>query len=366
MQRGIAKGIKFGVIGTGRMAATMMGVFDAVPDVEVIAVSSASPDRARGFANRFRIPACYGSLDEFLRNDAIAAVYVANRNLDHCRTTIAALRAGKAVLCEKPFAINLKEGEAVVAAARATGKLFMEAMWTPFLPAYERLVGLVKSGTFGKPTHLHFDFGYPASEKTSPSLFVPGDGGVLLDRSAYGISLALRVLGDVKMVDASLGSNAAGVDVDASLQLTHRSGGQSQLGFSLTSLMSNSASVACEGGLVGLMPPTIGAETVFRQHVVADRSQGGESDRAGLKHRIVSELRRFTLVRRVKAAASRPKNEYHSFGTDPYLPQLRHFIELLHAGRVESGVNTWDSSLAVLRIIEAAKASRQFKSNDLV
>lgn len=366
MQRGMAKGIKFGVIGTGRMAATMMGAFHAVPEVEVTAVVSASPERARGFADRFRIPSSYGSLDELLRNDAITAVYVAGRNLDHARTTIAALRAGKSVLCEKPFAINSKEGEAVLAAARSAGKLFMEAMWTPFLPAYERLLELVKSGAFGKPTHLHFDFGYPASQKTSSSLFAPEDGGVLLDRSAYGISLALRVLGEVERVDAILGANEAGVDVDASLQLTHQGGGQSQLGFSLTSLMSNSASVACESGLIGLRPPTIGAETVFRQHAMADRSQGGESDPAGLKHRIVSDLRRRALIRRIKAAASHPKNEYHSFGTDRYLPQLRHFIGLLRAGRAESGVNTWDSSLAVLRVIDAAKASRQSKLNDLV
>ena len=224
MQRGVAEGIKFGVIGTGRMAATMMGAFRAAPEVDVIAVASASPDRARGFADRFRIPASYGSLDELLRNDAITAVYVASRNLDHSRATIAALRAGKAVLCEKPFAINSKEGEAVLAAARSAGKLFMEAMWTPFLPAYERLLELVNSGTFGKPTHLQFDFGYPASRKTSSSLFAPEDGGVLLDRSAYGISLALRVLGDVEKVDAFLGANEAGVDVDASLPVDSSQG----------------------------------------------------------------------------------------------------------------------------------------------
>lgn len=358
MQLGMAKGIKFGIVGTGRMAATMMRALDAVSDIEVIAVTSASLDRARGFAERFKIPAFYGSLNEFLRDDAIAAVYIANRNLDHALATIAALEAGKAVLCEKPFAINVKQGEAVLVAARTAGKLFMEAMWTPFLPAYERLLELVRAETFGKPTHLTFDFGYPENEKTYSSLFAPDDGGVLLDRSAYGISLALRILGDVKTVDASLGASDSGVDVDASLQLTHCGGGQSQLGFSLTSVMSNSASVACESGLVGLMPPTIGAEAVFLRHVVADRSRGGVSDRPRLKHRIVSSLRRRTLFRRARATASRPKIEYHTFGTDPYLPLLRHFIGLLSTGRVESGVNTWGSSLAVLRIIEAAKARK--------
>jgi predicted dehydrogenase len=353
------KVIKFGIVGTGRMAATMMGAFSQSPNIEVAAVSSGSQDRAREFADRFSIQSSYGSFRELLGDDAIAAVYIANRNVDHCSTAIAALSAGKSVLCEKPFAINVKEGQAVIAAARTAGKLFMEAMWTPFLPAYERLRSLVQSGSFGKPTHVRFDFGYPTSAESHPSLFARNGGGVLLDRSPYGIAVALRILGEAKIIGAAVDVNDAGVDLNASLQLTHKGGGQSQLGFSLTSLMSNSATVSCESGMVGLAPPTIGAETVLFQHAFANRPHGIAAGRAGLKQRVVQNLRRHALVRRAKASVSGPKKEYLSFGAEPYAHQLRHFVELLHSGRTESDVNTLDSSLAVLQIIEAAKTLPQ-------
>src|SRR5882672_8845592 len=201
------KSVKIGIIGTGRMAETMLGAFKEVSDIEVIAVCSTSPDRAKEFALRFGIKASYGDLTQFFCNDAIRAVYIANRNVEHSVTAIAALNAGKAVLCEKPFAINVKEGQAVLAAARNARQLFVEAMWTSFLPAYRRVRDLVQSGSFGKPTHVHFDFGYPTSAKINPLLFAANGGGVLLDRSAYGIALALSILGDVVMAEAALGLN---------------------------------------------------------------------------------------------------------------------------------------------------------------
>lgn len=348
---------KFGIIGTGRMAETMMEAFKEVSNIEVMAVCSTSPARAREFAQRFGIKTSYADLMRFLCNDDISVVYIANRNVEHSMTAIAALNAGKAVLCEKPFAINVKEGQAVLFAARDTRQLFMEAMWTPFLPAYGRLLELVQSGSFGKPTHVHFEFGYPTSAKINPLLFAPNGGGVLLDRSGYGIALALSVLGDVALAEAALTLNKDGVDVNACLQLTHRTGGQSQLGLSLTSLMANTATVACENGMVGLLRPTIGSESVFFQHQAAHRSPRMDANGRGLKQQFIKALRRQALARRINAAISGPTVEYHPFGVNPYVAQVRHFIELLRTGRSESNVNTMDSSLAALKIIDAAKAS---------
>jgi predicted dehydrogenase len=350
--------IKFGIIGTGRMAITMLRAMREISEIDVIAVGSGSIDRAREFAHRFGINASYGNLEEFLRNDAISAVYIANRNIEHCASAIAALSAGKAVLCEKPFAINMKEGQEVLLAARSSRRLFMEAMWTPLLPAYMRLRQLVQSGSFGRPTHLHFNFGYPTSAQSNPMLFTATGGGVLLDRSGYGIALALAILGDVQAVDATLSLNGDGVDIGAALQLAHRTGGQSQLGFSLNSLMSNAATVACEGGMVGLMPPTIGAEIVFYQHMSAILPTRSAINGIGMKQRIIRSLRRNSFMRRAKNAVSGPKTEYHTFGVNPYAPTVRHFIKLLRTEQLESNVITMDSSLAALRIIEAAKDMR--------
>src|SRR5271168_2580772 len=106
--------VKFGIVGTGRMAETMVQAFREISAIDVVAVGSASSDRAREFARRFGIKASYDDLTQFLCDDAITAVYIANRNAEHSITAIAALNAGKAVLCEKPFAINVAEGKAVL------------------------------------------------------------------------------------------------------------------------------------------------------------------------------------------------------------------------------------------------------------
>lgn len=346
---------KIGIIGTGHMAATMMTAFKQMPNVKVDAVMSTSHDRAKNFANRYGITSSFSNLEKLLSEPSIRAIYVANRTTEHAHVTIAALKAGKAVLCEKPFAIDVREGQAVISTARSTGQLFMEAIWTSFLPAYQRMQKLVQSGSFGRVTHLYFDFGYPIRAEDYPQLFMPLGGGVLLDRGVYGITLALRLLGSVKKVDAILGVNGDGIDVDASLQLTHKCGGQSQLGFSLTSLMSNRTMVACEEGAIGLMPPTIGAESVYLQRMNAGGPFPKEAKANGIRQLIVQQMRRNSFLRRTKAALSGPEIENHPFGVNPYLPQLHHFIHLLRNERSESSVNTMDSSLAILKIIEAAK-----------
>ncbi len=102
--------VRFGIVGTGRMASTMLRAFRELPNIDVTAVCSASPERAAAFAQRFGIKSSYSDLMQFLQNDAIDAVYVANHNVEHHLTAIAALNARKAVLCEKPFAINVEQG----------------------------------------------------------------------------------------------------------------------------------------------------------------------------------------------------------------------------------------------------------------
>jgi len=338
------------------MAETMLRTISDCPDAEVVAAVSDSLERARQFAQRGGIGTWYGELHQFLKNEAIDAVYIANANERHAATSTAALRAGKSVLCEKPMSISLAEAQTVVAAARDTHQLFMEGMWTQLLPAYRRLKYLVGSETFGKPTHLRFDFGYPVSRADQPSLFA-ATGGVLLDRAVYGIAFALGILGTVETVDASVRRTTDGVDVEASLQLSHRGGGQSQLSVSFISLMSNSAAVACERGLIGLDPPTIGAESISYERGGAIQSNRLANKSGGIVQGTNAFLRRQPLLRRIRASTRRRNSEFHSFGGDPYAEQLRHFIGLIRERRTESDVNTMDFSMSTMEVVETARSS---------
>src|SRR5689334_5164326 len=97
--------MKIGIIGTGRMARSMVSTITNHPIAKLAGVASHSIERARQFAQDFGIETATSEI-ELLDNKAIDAVYIANDSVRHAGSTIAALRAGKAVLCEKPFAVS--------------------------------------------------------------------------------------------------------------------------------------------------------------------------------------------------------------------------------------------------------------------
>lgn len=349
--------IRFGLVGTGLMAATMLPALDATSGVEVAAVASHSLQRSRQFAQTYGIANAYGGLDAMLEDGSIDAIYVANRTLDHARTSIAALTAGKAVLCEKPFAVTAEEGVNVLLAVRESRQLFMEAMWTHMLPSHQRFLALAHSGELGEPRHLYCDFGYPTAARVLPRLFSPEGGGVLLDRGGYLISLALKLLGPVKSVDAEVLMSDAGVDLHASLQLLHERGGQSQLSMSLVTLMSNSAIASCSQGMVRLAAPLAGSEAVTVQRMSTTPGHAAHAMARDQRQRITSRLRRSNMLRRLKLALSAGKTEYHSYGINPYVSMLEHFRDLILSGRSESGLVPPALSLETIRIIELARAT---------
>ena len=346
---------RFAVIGTGAMAAAMMSTFHRA-GVHVSAINSRDPERGRRFAAAFGIPRTSEDLESLLKSDEFDAVYIANASADHASAAIASLDAGKAVLCEKPLSLAMTDAEKVAEVAARTGRLCMEGLWIPFLPAYRRFVELARANSCGQPSHLFADFGYPVSDKTTPRLFAPAAGGVLLDRGIYLVALALDIFGPVENVDSRFAFTARGVDQHASLQLLHRGGGQSQLAASFNSLMSNTATLACSEGIIRLEEPLIGAEVVSTRRVdVAPRVPREPLQPSNLRQKIMRGLRQRPLLRRIKRAVPRTRREHLSYGPDPYLPQLLHFLSLLDSGASASDLVPLDLSLSIQRVIAQAR-----------
>ncbi|MEO1242357.1 MAG: Gfo/Idh/MocA family oxidoreductase [Pseudomonadota bacterium] len=340
--------VRFGMAGTGAMAVAMLPAFRHAPDADLVAVSSSSNDRAQEFASIHGIEKSYGGFDAMLDDASIDAVYVANRTRDHASASITALQAGKHVLCEKPFALSANEGEKVIAAARASGKLFMEGLWTHFLPAYLRVHDLVQSSEVGEAKHLVAGYGYPTSPEVRPRLFYKDDGGVLLDIAVYPISLALRLMGPVDGVDADIKRNGEGVETHASLQLHHDNGATSQLVASFDVLTANAATVACREGQISIPAPLFGAE-----QVVVERFSASSNAPGGGKSGLKAALKQNPVLRRVKNALS--GGEHHAYGADQYLPQMRHFTSLVERHKLESDIATHALSMEVLRVIDGLR-----------
>ncbi len=346
--------IKFGIVGTGKMAATMMEAFKHLPDVKVIAVSSESADRAKDFSLKFNIPKSYHSLNDLLNDQEIEVVYIANATESHASSSIQALKSGKSVLCEKPIATSEAESKLVEVESAKSGKLCMEAMWTHFLPAYQRLFGLKLDKTLGEPIHLYADFGYPANKETHSRLYSATSGsGVLLDRGVYPIALSLKLFGGVKHLTSQVEFNEDGVDTHASLLLSHQNGCYSQLAVSIQSLLQNRAVLSFTEGNVSLEPPVIGAETVAIQSIHHDSASHANAN--SLKNKLKQQLKQSSFLRRIKSKKIIGKNEYYSYGVNQYLPMLNHFCALYRAGKSESDVIPLSFSSDVLHVVEQAK-----------
>jgi predicted dehydrogenase len=347
--------IKFGIIGTGRMAATMMAAFNHLSGAKMIAVASESAGRADAFAKLFAIPKAYSKIEDLLADKEIHAVYIANPTENHAKTTIQALKAGKAVLCEKPIAISEAESKQIEAEAARSGKLCMEAMWTLFLPAYKRMFELHESKTLGTPMNLYADFGYPVSPQAYPRLFAAAPGrGVLLDRGVYPIALALKLFGTVKKVSGNLILTKNGADTDAFLQLYHENGCNSQLTVSISTLLQNRAVLSSTGGMIALEPPVIGAESLSIRRAQIDNNVSSP-ETYGLAAKLKQQLRQSPLLRRINSMKSMMTSEHHSWGANQYLPVLNHFCNLYRAQKLESDVIPLSLSSQVLHIIEQAK-----------
>lgn len=209
--------IRWGIAGPGRIAATMAAEFAHVQGAELVAVGSRSLERAQAFAERHGIPQAYGSYDDLLSAD-LDAIYLATPHAQHTQIALTAIEAGKALLVEKSFTTSVADTERIVAAARDRGIFVMEAMWTRFLPAVQRLRSLVSEGALGQVRAVQGDlFAFreydPADRLFNPEL----GGGAVLDLGVYVISFAQQFLGVPEVVHAVGGTFPNGVESEVGM-----------------------------------------------------------------------------------------------------------------------------------------------------
>jgi predicted dehydrogenase len=339
------------------MAARMMDAISLIPEFGIVAIASSSGNNGRsvGLAKVFNVSASYDHIGPLLARRDVDLVYVANETSGHARVSIAALQSGKNVLCEKPLASSYDEACVLAERAADSGRLLMEAMWTPFLPSYRRFDELLRKGRIGSPMQLTASFGYPSSPEASRSEFdVERGGGVLLDRAVYPICLSVKALGPVTSIETSSITYHDRVDVHSCLQMIHESKAYSQISTSLISLLSNSAVVSGAAGSLTLEPPLVGCEDVTVRKAVIPGANPAEREPT-VTQRLTDRLRSVPSVRLLRRRILDGRKEFCSYGPNQYLPLLKHVLALLRAGRQESNVVPLRVSMEVLRVVDLAK-----------
>jgi predicted dehydrogenase len=230
----MSRTINWGIIGPGRIARKFASDLKLVKDAKLLAVASRSEDHARAFAEEFGVDEWYGSYQSLVSNPAIDVVYVASPHPFHIEHTLLCIENGKAVLCEKPLAINSKQVESMVESAIKNKIFLMEAMWTRFFPAIKKAEQLIKEGAIGKVKHLQADFGFHSEFDPSGRLYDRQlGGGSLLDVGIYPVFLATLILGKPLEVKAVSQFTKTSVDESTSMIFNYPSGATALLSSSI-------------------------------------------------------------------------------------------------------------------------------------
>jgi predicted dehydrogenase len=224
--------IKFGIIGCGRISHRFMQGLKQVADVALTAAWSRRTESVDQFVSQYGGKAC-NSLNDLLSSD-IDAVYIATLPDSHADYSIAALNAGKHVLCEKPAAVNLAQLEPVLQFAKAKGLLFMEGMKPPFYPLYKKLKEHLLTDPIGPAGYVRAGSAVMDCPPEHPNYSYDLIGGGIMQIAPYEAFLALDWLGP--MTDIQTMGRFSGKQVDMfSIFQTQHSGGYAQLycGFDL-------------------------------------------------------------------------------------------------------------------------------------
>lgn len=209
----MGKTINWGILSTGRISEKFARDLQLVPNARLAAVGSRDTDRARDFAQKFNAEKAYGSYEELASDKNIDVIYIGTPHISHCENVLLCLEKGKAVLCEKPFAMNEKEVLRMILKARGKNVFLMEAMWTRFIPAIIKALELVESGAIGDIVHIKADFGYKAQYDPAWRLFNKElGGGCLLDIGLYPVFLILLLIGEPDEIAADAIIGRTGVD----------------------------------------------------------------------------------------------------------------------------------------------------------
>jgi predicted dehydrogenase len=245
--------IRWGIIGLGNIAHKFAKDLATVEACTLYAVASRSQAKADAFALQFSAEKAYNSYEALVNDSQIDAVYIATPHALHKENTIMCLNKGIAVLCEKPFAMNVDEVSEMITVAKKHNVLLMEALWTCFLPHFQHTLKLLQHKTYGNVLKVEADFGFRQEFDNSSRLFNKSlGGGSLLDIGIYPIFAALTMLGKPKNIEAKATFFENGVDASCNITFNYPNQVKAYLKSTLLEPTPTEALIYCENATLKL------------------------------------------------------------------------------------------------------------------
>src|SRR5690348_14996854 len=257
--------LRCGILGTGNIAQQFAAGVNASRRGRVVAVGSRFANSAQGFARSFDVPSHYGSYDTLLTDTSVQAVYNSLPNTLHHEWTIKALRAGKHVLCEKPFAINLAQAREMFNVARQQGKVLMEAFMYRTHPLTHAIQREIAGGTIGQVRLIRSSFCFKVTKTDNNIRFNAAlAGGVIMDVGCYCINFSRLYAGEEPTaVHVVHHQHESGVDDLAAGTLVFPNGVLATFSCGMTAHADNTASICGTEGYIEIpipwKPPAAGS-----------------------------------------------------------------------------------------------------------
>lgn len=316
-----SKQIKWGILAPGHIAAKFASDLATVKDAQLYAVASRSLDKALAFKKTHHAKVAYGNYMDLINDPKVDAIYIATPHAFHKIYTIDCLRQKKAVLCEKPLALNSADVDHMIEVARQEDVLLMEALWTCFLPHYKEVLSFLSSGVYGDVISVEADFGFAPVFNAGSRLFDKQlGGGSLLDIGIYPILLALSVLGVPDHIEAKAQFFETGVDSECKMEFQYKDGKTAKLHSTLLEQTPTQAIIQCERGKIIIHP-----------------SFHKPSSVSFIDHKGKETLKDFGVT------------------TLGYNFEISHFNELLRRGKTESPIASFDFSKHLMETMDKVK-----------
>lgn len=337
------KKTRFGIVGTGRISDWVLKGAVMEPRFEAAAVCSRTEAKGKAFAEAHNIGKVYTDINEMASDPDIDAIYIGTPNSTHHDQAILCMNHGKHVLCEKPMASNAREVSEMIDVAKANGVMLMEAMISTLCPnfvaARERLAEM------GSVRHYFASFCQYSSkydllkrilagedDSPVPSSFNPDCcGGALMDIGIYPIYPMVSLFGRPKGIKASVttcevpvGKEWKQMDLQGSVIFEYE-GMSTAVIYSKIADSRLCSEISCDSGIISLDQIHIcrHAELTRRGAPTSGRASGPEAEDISVP-----------------------------VDTDEYLCEFREFIDVLESGRIESSVNSLETSLVTAEILD--------------
>lgn len=337
--------IRYGIIGTGRIANDFAADLKYAGGAKLHSVLSRERASAKRFAETHGAQQAYDSIDDFLKDPALDAVYIATPNSAHLPQALACVRACKPVIVEKPLAMSAAAAQIIADEAAKSGVPVMEGMWIRFLPGVLRVREMIRSEAIGDITSVKGELCYQNTYDPDSRLFSKAlGGGAALDLGVYLLSLSVFLFGMPKNVEGSWQSIPGGVDATSAFRLDY-SAFEANLVTTHTRTGGNVFEITGSKGVLRIEDPFIRGQKL--------RLLSGFAQHSGLTRPPINQP--MGIAQKIAKNLPLPGQRNLNFPYPGHGLQFEAsaFADLVRSADTVSDVSPLSDSVAVLRMIEA-------------